>query len=376
MLKIKIKIRKRRHEWIGDVLANRRLLLRLAAAGVAAGTVITLSMPDEYECTVFTVAEPRVVTVDDEGTVTGYYYGNGTRIRDGVMPSMYRRVVASPHFLLPLSRMEVRLSGEEGDTLSLYDYLLYHRRLPWWNYLLSGAYRAAAFVLSPFTGSGRTGGITAADSLMETLPADGTADGVMRITRADAVVASALFRRISVDISREKQSVAISVRMQNPLVAALVADSLQARLQQFVQAYRRTKEQERLTLLEQRRDSARTAYLALLDDYARHADANRDLALASARRELVNLRVDVQQAYAEYSRATSLVQAARKRTAFTRPVLMVVEPASVPRHRSSPNPLLNIAVCLGLALGGGALWIRLKKRRFTIRIRRRRNRKV
>lgn len=369
---LRIKIRKKLSPWWAYVWANRRLLCRLAGVGVVVGIIITLSMPDEYETTVFTVAEARTISVDAAGSVTARNAMGSERIRDAVLPSHYARVIATPQFLLPLSHMTVRLDDEAGTTLTLYEYLSTRISRPWWSYIIRGIFRLPALLLSPFRGNDDASLLqnhTTADT--DSLAA--SPEGVTRITRRDAAVASALRRRISVEINRDKQSVALSVRMQDPLVSALVADSLQAAIQAYVTDYRTDKELNLLRQNEALLEQSRRRYYQAQEEYAQYMDANRDLAPLAARIDRANLRIRMQQAFTEYTRFTTLVQANRMRVANKRPVLKVVEPARVPMHRASPSLLLNVAVCLLLALGGGIGWLYLKRNHFVIHWRRRRS---
>lgn len=371
---LRIKIRKKLSPWWAYVWGNRRLLCRLAGVGVVVGIIITLSMPDEYETTVFTVAEARTISVDAAGGVTARNAMGSERIRDAVLPSHYARVIATPQFLLPLSHMTVRLDDEAGTTLTLYEYLSTRISRPWWSYIIRGIFRLPALLLSPFRGNDdasakRSPDIAVNDSLYASpTPSSG---GITRISRRDAIVTSALRKRISVEINRDKQSVALTVRMQDPLVSALVADSLQAAIQAYVTTYRTNKEMNLLKQNEAILEQSRQRYYRAQEEYARYVDANHDLSPLSARIERANLRTRMQQALTEYSRFTTLVQANRMRVANKRPVLKVVEPAHVPVHRASPSLLLNVAVCLLLALGGGLGWLYLKRNHFIIRWRKR-----
>lgn len=366
---LKLKIRKKLSPWWAYVWSNRKLLCRLAGAGIAVAIVVTLSLPNEYETTVFTVAEARTISVDATGGVTARNALGSERIRDAVLPSMYARVIATPQFLLPLSRMTVRLNDEAGTTMTLHEYLSTRISRPWWSYIVRGAFRLPALLLAPFRGNDSASPAEDNGGTFIVSPAE--VAGVTRISRREAVVASALRKRISVEINRDKQSVALSVLMQDPLVSALVADSLQAAIQAYVTDYRTRKELDRLTQNEALLHQARQRYYRAQEEYAKYMDANLDLATLSSRIDRANLRTRMQQAFTEYSRLTTLVQANRMRVANERPVLKVIEPACVPVHRASPSLLLNVAVCLLFALAGGIGWLYLKRNRFIIRWHRR-----
>lgn len=365
---MKIKVKKIYSEWWAYVWLHRKLMGWVALSGVLVGLVVWLSMPNEYETDIFTVAEPRVVYVDQYGAVTNRNSIGAERIRDAILPSHYRRLMASPTFLLPLTSIPVTLDNDEHTSMTLYDYMAEHQRYPWWRYVVSGVLSIPRLMLLPFRGGGEDNP-SPSGSLRETLPAD--REGIVRLTRKDARVLSALRRRLDTEISAEKQSVTLKVRMQDPLVSAAVADSLLAHLHRYMNRYRREKEQQLLAENEELLRQTREDYHRAQDEYARYADSHRALATAAARAEQAKYRVRMQLAEREYRRANRLVQASRRRVAMERPVLTVIEGAKVPRHPAAPSAPLSVGVCLLLAVGGGLGWLRLKRNHFVIRWRRR-----
>ena len=365
---MKIKIKKIHSEWWAYVWQHRKLMGRLAALGVFVGLVVWLSIPNVYQTDIFTVAEPRVMYVDQYGAVTSRNSSGAERIRDAILPSHYRRLMASPTFLLPLTRIAVTLDDDAHTSMTLYDYMAEHQRYPWWRYVVGGVLSIPRLALMPFRGGGE-GNVSPKPPLRETLPPDD--GGVVRLSRKDARVLGALRRCLGVKINGDKQSVTLMVRMQDPLVSATVADSLLAHVQRYMTRYRREKEQKLLTENERLLRQAREDYYRAQDEYAHYADSHQDLATATARAERAKLSVRMQLAEREYRRADRLVQASRRRVAMERPVLTVIEGARVPRHPVSPSAPLTIGGWLLVAVGGGLGWLWLKRAHFVIRWRRR-----
>ena len=364
---MKIKIKKIHSEWWAYVWQYRKLMGRLAALGVFVGLIVWLSIPNEYQTDIFTVAEPRVVYVDQYGAVTTNS-ASADRIRDAILPSNYYRFMTSPTFLLPLTHIPVTLDDDEHTSMTLYDYMAEHQRYPCWQYVISGVFSIPRLMLAPFRG-GDEDTLSARQSLRETLPMDN--EGVVWLSRKDARVVKALRRRFDVSVDVDKQSVTLMVRMQDPLVSATVADSLLAHVQRYMTRYRREKEQKLLTENERLLRQAREDYYRAQDEYAHYADSHQDLATATARAERAKLSVRMQLAEREYRRADRLVQASRRRVAMERPVLTVIEGARVPRHPVSPSAPLTIGGWLLVAVGGGLGWLWLKRAHFVIRWRRR-----
>ena len=341
---MKIRIKKIHSEWWAYVWQHRKLMGRLAVLGVLVGLVVWLSIPNEYETDIFTAAEARVVYVDPDGAVTTRNDPRADRIRDAILPSHYRALIASPTFLMPLSRIPVTLDDDAHTSMTLYDYMAEHQRYPWWQYIVSGVFSIPRLMLAPFRDNDEDT-LSQKQAFGETLPADN--EGVVRLSRKDARVVKALIRSFDVD------------------------DSLLAHLHRYMNRYRREKEQQRLVENEELLRQTREDYHRAQDEYARYADSHRALATTAARAELAKYRVRMQLAEREYRRASRLVQASRRRVAMERPVLTVIEGARVPRHPASPSASLTIGGWLLVAVGGGLGWLWLKKNRFVIRWQRR-----
>ena len=365
---MKIRIKKIHSEWWAYVWQHRKLMGRLAVLGVLVGLVVWLSIPNEYETDIFTAAEARVVYVDPDGAMTSRNDPRADRIRDAILPSHYRALIASPTFLMPLSRIPVTLDDDAHTSMTLYDYMAEHQRYPWWQYIVSGVFSIPRLMLAPFRDNDEDT-LSLNQPFRETLLA--ADEGVVRLSRKDARVVKALRRRFDVEINADKQSVALMVWMQDPLVSATVADSLLAHLHRYMNRYRREKEQQRLVENEALLRQTRQDYHDAQDDYARYADSHHALATVTAQSEQAKLRVRMQLAEREYRRANRLVQASRRRVAMERPVLTVIEGARVPRHPASPSAPLIIGGWLLVAVGGGLGWLWLKKNRFVIRWHRR-----
>ena len=371
---LKIKVKKLHSEWWTYVWSRRKWMGCLTGIALLVALVVTISTPAEYQTDIFTVAEARVAYVNSEGVMSDNSNGSTERVRDAILPSRYRQVMGSPQFLLPFTQIKVRLSDDEHTEMTLYEYMSLHQRYPWWRYVRSAILRLPSFVLSPFRGGG---GSRAAAQVSDSLPLTTLPEkGPIRLTRRDAVVMSALRKRIGVEISSEKQSVTLQVRMQDPLVSAIVADSLLTHICAYMTGYRQDKERARLLENEALHRQAQQDYYDAQDEYARFADMHADPSGVEIRSQLSNLRLQMQLAYLEYERTASLVQSSRRRVATERPVLTVVEGAQVPRRPVAPSLPKIFGACLLLAWTGGLGWLWLEKRRFIIRYKKRPRRRI
>lgn len=349
---------------------HRRTLLKAGCAGLVAGVVIALSLPDEYECSIFTVPEKTIVnsmTEDMLDEASAETTIAGKKIRDAILPSMYPQVIGSAGFLTSLFDIPVQPAFCHADsTITLYEYLEKHQKHVWWTWVTGKIRGMISFLMDPTT---KTPDIKS--SFQPGAPAQGPAKELMMLSPKDAGIAGALNSRISVGVDRDKRTITLTVRMQDARVASTVADSLKNRLRKYITRYRTQKELDQLVYARKLHDEAREAYFNAQEEHARYADSHRDLVSKIAQGKLQDLKIKKDMAYKEYMRTNQLVIDAETRVNKIRPVFIVVEPAVTPLQPSSPSVVRIMAICflLGIGAGYGLVWLKEKKEMFSRRYR-------
>ncbi|MDL2213879.1 hypothetical protein LJC29_07935, partial [Bacteroides sp. OttesenSCG-928-N06] len=272
---------------------SRQLLLKCCVMGLFLGLIIMLSLPAEYETSIFTVPESTAAEIAADADFSGFTaanmpVGEGSSIKmfDAIHPTRYPVVVGSVPFIASLFHLPITLSTTQ-DTITLYQYMTEHQRYPWWQYI--------TFIPNLFNKEDTT----LHDSI-----------DVFHLTEHQAKVAESISDRINIAVDKKRRTITIIVRMQDPLVAATVADSVSARLQDYVRKYRIQKENYNITYLEEVHEQAEKAYHQSQKVYAHFVDRNHDLATQSARKELTNLRIEKDLAYSHFVKTRRQLQAA------------------------------------------------------------------
>ena len=315
---------------------HRRYLAQSCAIGMAVGLLVALSIPKEYVATL--LLSPESISEEVEGTGSDWTGGivGGTKKRDAITPDFYPYIASSPDFLAALASVPVQsMECPPDSVLTLYDYMERHQRRPWWSILQRGIEKIAE---------------------LSTGPSPEKPEETKR--RKDAQIAAAISKRISIEPDVKKRVVALACRMQDPLIAATVLDTLNRRLQAYITDYRTEKERKELSLAKQLQQQARAAYYSAQEAQAAFEDRNRDLHTRNAQKELVQLRVKTNFAKEEYARATLRVKAAETKVIRVRPVFAVIQPATVPVRPASPSKLKYMAFFAlpGLLAGYARLW--------------------
>lgn len=340
-------------ERLQKLRASGRLLLKVCGAGAAVGLIIAFSIPREYTAGTFVAHEGtrsrNFAYLREMVGTSGVTSPSLLSDRDALYPSLYATIVKSTPFLLRLSEVEVRRQ-KDSTAMPLAHYMKEYQRRPWWKAVASAPFRLAGGFLSLFRGKPEKQEEKSVEAGQEEL-------SPLRLTRAEASAVRAIASCIKVEIDQKKRAISLFVTMQDPLVAATVADTLQTHLREYMTEYRTNKSRKILAHNEQLCKEAEAEYHAAQERYARFADANRDLKRLALRAERSRLRSEMELARYAYNQAERQVQAAKARVERVAPVYTVIHPATVPLYPSKPDRLLILAGCLLLSGAGGIGWI-------------------
>ena len=337
-------------------LWNRRgLILRTCAIGIAAGLIVGLGTPKEYTAGIFIVPESsRRNASSGMAALSGMVGGDGgpssATERDAIYSALYPAIIHSTPFLVRLFDVKVR-EQKDGAETTLSRYLRERQKRPWWNAVTSAPSRLAGWVATLLGGT--------PDEVSKKGRKENGMD-IFRLSPEEAGMAGAIASRIGVAVDEggsSRRRITLTVTMQDPLVAATVADTVLAHLKEYVTDYRTAKARRMLEYAENIRREAQAEYYAAQERQTRYADANRNPAMLTSRAELVRLRNEVNLALTAYNQAELQVQVAEAKVKRMIPVLAVIQPATVPLTPSSPRKVLILAVCVLLAGAGSAAWV-------------------
>ena len=142
----------------------------------------------------------------------------------------------------------------------------------------------------------------------------------------------------------------VSVTLQSPKVAAVVADSVVKKLQEYIIDYRTSKSKEDCLYLEKLFKERQQEYYVAQKKYADYMDSHDNIILQSVRTEQERLQNDMSLAYQVYSQVASQLQVARAKVQEEKPVFAVVEPAVVPLYPSGTSRKVYVLVFVFLSV--------------------------
>ncbi len=145
--------------------------------------------------------------------------------------------------------------------------------------------------------------------------------------------------------------------MQDPMVAALLCDSVAERLKKYVTDYRTNKAREDLLYAEKLNEEAKREYVNAQQRYASYMDKNQGIVLRSARVEQEQLQNESQLAFNLYNQTAQQLQAAKAKVQEITPVYTVVQPATVSLRPSKPSKVMILAGFIFLGAVIACAWV-------------------
>ena len=172
----------------------------------------------------------------------------------------------------------------------------------------------------------------------------------------------ALDDRIGVSVDKGNNVITINVTMQDPKIAAFVANAVSVKLQEYVEKYRSANARKDLEYAEVLYTAAGAKYREAQDAYANYANSHQNIKNVMYQIELDRLSNEKDLAFGVYSQIAQNLEMARARVQENTPVCVVMQPAYVPVKASSPKKMMMGLLYVFLAFFGTSVWIILKNR--------------
>ena len=334
---------------IRKIIAIRKNLYKAAVVGLLIGVIVGVSIPKQY--TVRVTLSPEMGGEKGNSGIVGVgasFLGSGVGVKSGtdaLNASLSSDIVSSTPFLLELLNMEVVVN--EGETKMLSNYLMTESS-PWWNFIIGLPGIINSQLKSWFTNE-------------EISSKEKVQGGLIILTKDENAQIAALKKKIAATVDKKTAITSVTVTLQDPKVAAIVADSVVHRLQEYIISYRTSKAIEDCAYLEKLFEERKQEYYVAQKKYADYVDTHDNLILQSVRAEQERLQNDMNLFYQVYSQVANQLQVARAKVQEEKPVFAIVEPAVVPIESSSMRRSIYIFLFVFLSVCGTIGWLLLGK---------------
>ena len=321
------------------LIGIRKTIYKAAGVGLVIGIIVAISIPRQY--TVEVTLSPEMGSVKGGGLsgLAASFLGSEVSMGDGtdaLNTSLSPDIISSTPFLLELSTMNIPVSKDENMTLNTY---LDEESSPWWNYVIGFPSMVIGGVKSLF-----------AEEENESRALNRISQGTIELSKKESKKIEILKEMIVAAVDKKTSMTSVAVTMQNPRAAAVVADSVVKKLQEYIIDYRTSKSKEDCLYLEKLFKERQQEYYEAQRKYADYMDSHDNIILQSVRTEQERLQNDMSLAYQVYSQVAGQLQVARAKVQEEKPVFAVVEPAVVPLYPSGTSRKVYVLVFVFLSV--------------------------
>lgn len=321
------------------LLSKKKLFFKVWGITFILSCIWILPQP-RYYTTEVSVA-PESAEAKDMGNLAslasnfGVNIGNGSS--DAIYPQLYPDLFESTKFLVGLLDIKVRTQDGEVET-DYYTYMKDHQKqnILLWPFLPLKRWLSSVFSKPEEEIPGKDG------KRFNPFELSWTTNGIIKKIQDN----------VQCTYSRTTDVVTIEVTDQDPLVCALLADSIKQHLQDFVTEYRTKKSRIDLEYYEKLTAEAKAMYDKSRLKYAAFSDASTNVSLRSVELKMQDMENDMQAKYNIYTAMSTRLEAAAAKVQESTPAFTELKNATVPIKPAGPKRMIFVAVMLFLATCG------------------------
>lgn len=319
---------------IGKVLKKPKLLAANLVVFLVIGIVAALNTPKIYTASV--VLAPEVSSgigvgsgLADMAADFGIDVSSMGKEMDAIYPEVYPEILSSNDFVSSLFDVPVRTV--KSDSIRTY---LHHMTkdmiIPFWEYPKIWLTKKLLKEKTPASGG------------------KGKKDKFI-ISRDESELCKGIVGNISCLVDKKTSVITISVKDQDALVCAIMADTIQQRLQAYITAYRTKKARTDCQYYKQLFSEAKVKYDKAQKEYADFCDANQDVVLESYKVKRDELENKMQITFNNMNQQNSQVLLAEAKIQERTPAFTILSEAKM-QYKATSTPRAFI-VLIYLFLG-------------------------
>ncbi len=317
--------------------------------GLIIGILIVLITPKTYSTKVTLLSETQQksgasnllgqlggLSGIDMGSIMGLNIG-GSSGSDVLSPDVYPEVIKSTPFLLDVMNQEVTTS-KKNKKMPLAEYLIKHTS-PSVAGRFFNIFNSNTENNNPFN--------------TEFIPNE----NVLHLNKTQTDLLKTLEEMIHVSVQKSgdkllggrSKILTLSVEAQDPLVSAVLADSVVNTLKEYVINYNTGKAKKDLAFIKKQYNIAKRKYYQAQKKLADFNDSHNNVILATVNSQRERLRKDYTLATTLYTSLARMLEKSKIEVQERTPVFTIIEPAKVPLKKSAPKTTL---ILLGFIIIG------------------------
>ena len=261
---------------------------------------------------------------------------------DAIYPTLYPDLFKSPEFTTELFNIQVKTIDGDIST-DYYTYLLKHQKK---NLLTQPFARFANWLKSLFEKPSKT---------------ISTGHNPFRLSKKEQGIMFKVQKNILCNVDKRTDVISISVKDQDALVCATMADSVMAHLQEFITSYRTKKARLDLEYYQNLSDSARIEYVEAQKAYSDYCDAHNNILLQASISQRDRLENDLSMKLNTYQAMLTQLQATKAKVQERTPAFTTLQSATVPIKPAGPKRMLFVIGMMILAFAITSVYVLRKQ---------------
>lgn len=296
------------------------------------GIVIAFTSPVKYKSSV--VLAPEESGSGFTGSISSIAAMVGMDLRlgqtgDAIYPEIYPELMESTDFIVGLFDTMVT-TDKTGEKFTYYDYLDKHQKTSLAGY--------PAKLISDII-----------EKLSDSKTESKTHDSY-RLTKHEFSILKQVRKNIRCGVDKKTNVITITVTDQDPLIAATMASTAMAHLQNAITEYRTKKACVDLQYIESLHEEAKADYEKARKEYAASSDDNMNTVFMSYKIIQKDKENDMMLRYNIYSTLSEQLQLAKAKVQERTPAFTIVQNASVPVRHSSISKKMTLALWIVFGL--------------------------
>lgn len=342
---------------IKEILFNFKSLCVFVVIFTIIGVIYAINIQKRYTANV--VLAPEISSgmslpdgISDIASMVGVDINKKGSSVDAIYPEIYPDVFSSTDFAITLMDVPVRQLNET-TTKKYSDHLVLDTKIPFWN-------KPIIWLSEKFNSKKETGQNSSPTKI-----------DPFHLTKAQSNIVNAIRGNIACSVDKKTNVITITCTDIDPQVAAIMADTLTSRLQEYITNYKTKKQRNDVEYYKKLYIESRADYKKCQEKYAAYCDSNEDVVLESFKSKRDELENDMQLKYNYFNQMGQQLQLAESKLREVTPAFTIIQEASVPNEASStPRKYL----ILGFTLFGiiiDAIWVLFLKKHFVIKFKKR-----
>lgn len=324
---------------LATLWANRWLFLKVWVITFVLACVWILPQPRYYTTQVSIAPEStnKDISGDIASLASNFGFNIGNASSDAIYPQLYPDVFKSTKFLVGL--LDIKITTNDGKlSTDYYTYMKDYQKtnILAWPFIKVSDWIKKAFEEQDTVVSGH----------------NGKRFSPFRLSRNDTRILEKIGKNIYCKYSRTTEVVTIEVTDQDPLVSALLADSIKEHLQEYITHYRTNKARIDYAYYKELTAEAKQNYDRMLQRYGAFADGNTRMALESVRLKAEQMENELEMKLTTYQTFKRQSEHALAKIQEQTPAFTTLINATVPVKPAGPKRMIFVAVMLFLSTIG------------------------